>query len=267
MADDAAQSIVDLAAATLTQLIARYCPDLVIGFHLIGSVAHGDFRPGRSDLDFVAILARPLTDADSEALTILHRTYHSDPTFPLLDGIWLTEAELAAGPDAVGEGPSSRDGVFLERAMGNRNPVTWFELRRSVPLIGTLDTEALWHDTERLKSWVKENAASYWRRWLADASKPWTMRGLGMFGRAMPMWGVLGISRQHYTVTTGEVVSKSTAGGWALETFDPRYRPIIEEALAFRRGAPSPYGNPFARRRDALAFMEMAIEAVIRHEG
>lgn len=262
MAEDAAKSIIDLAAATLTELIRRYCPDLVVGFHLTGSVAMGDFRPGRSDLDFVAVLSRPLTEEDSEALTILHRTYGRDPTFPRLDGIWLTEAELAAGPNGAGEGPSSRDGVFLEHAEGNRNPVTWFELKRSIPLIGALDREALWYDPEHLTSWVKQNAISYWRGWLADAERPWTGRGFGMFGRAMPSWGVLGISRQHYTVITDEVPSKSTAGGWALETFDPRYRRIIEEALAYRRGARSLYANPFSRRRDALAFVEMAIEAI-----
>ncbi|HEY9010965.1 MAG TPA: aminoglycoside adenylyltransferase domain-containing protein [Devosia sp.] len=262
MADDAAKSIVDLAAATLTELIRRYCPDLIIGFHLTGSIAEGDFWPGRSDLDFVAVLSRPLTEADSEALTILHRTYGSDPTFPLLDGIWLTESELAAGPDSLGKGPTSHDGVFLEQAVGNRNPVTWFELKRSIPVIGALDKDALWHDAERLKSWVKQNAASYWRGWLADAERPWTARGFGMFGRAMPSWGVLGISRQHYTLATGEVASKSTAGGWALETFDPRHRPIIEEALAYRRGARSLYANPFSRRRDALAFAAMAVSTM-----
>jgi hypothetical protein len=88
------------------------------------------------------------------------------------------------------------------------------------------------------------------------------MPGLAMLGRATPMWGVLGIARQHYTVSTGEIASKSTAGGWALETFDGQYRKIVEEALARRRGDRSPYANPFARRRDALAFVAMAIGEV-----
>lgn len=263
MSEDAAKLTVDLAAATLVELIRRYCGDLVTGFHLTGSVAFGDFQPGRSDLDFVAVLSRVPTDGDIDALAILHRSFGTDPTFPMLGGIWITEAELRAGPDAVEDGPTSHDGNFLARDRGNRNPVTWFELRRSIPIIGTLDTEALWHDHERLTSWVKDNAADYWRRWLADASKPWTGRGLGMFGRAMPMWGVLGISRQHYTVSTGEVVSKSAAGGWALETFGGERRRIVEEALACRHRARSLYTSPLSRRRDALAFVAMAIEQVV----
>ena len=190
-------------------MLRRYCGDLVTGLHLVGSVALGDFRPGRSDLDFVAVLSRRPGDADIHALAILHRSYGTDPTFPKLGGIWITEADLAAGPDATPDGPSSQDNDFLASDRGNRNPVTWFELRRAISVIGTLDRDALWHDRDRLVGWVRENAASYWRRWLADAKKPWTGRGIGMFGRAMPMWGVLGISRQHYTVATGEIASKS----------------------------------------------------------
>ena len=73
---------------------------------------------------------------------------------------------------------------------------------------------------------------------------------------------MLGISRQHYTVATGEIASKSAAGGWALDTFEGEHRRISEEALAYRWGAPSLYANPLARRRDALAFVAMAVKAV-----
>ena len=155
-----AKTTVDLAASTLAELLRRYCGDLVTGLHLVGSVALGDFRPGRSDLDFVAVLSRRPGDADIHALAILHRSYGTDPTFPKLGGIWITEADLAAGPDATPDGPSSQDNDFLASDRGNRNPVTWFELRRAISVIGTLDRDALWHDRDRLVGWVRENACS-----------------------------------------------------------------------------------------------------------
>ncbi|MFY8032269.1 MAG: aminoglycoside adenylyltransferase domain-containing protein [Devosia sp.] len=261
MNEAAAKSTIDLAAATFAELVRRYGGDLVTGLHFVGSIADGDFRPGKSDLDFVAVLSRSPTDLDLEALGIIHRSYGSDPTFPKLDGVWLTDEDLRNGPDAAADGPTSAEGTFLAQAQGNRNPVTWISLQRSISIIGGLDRQSLWQDRDRLKSWVKDNAARYWRRWHAQASG-WGMPGLTMLGRAAPMWGVLGIARQHYTVSTGEIASKSTAGGWALESFDGQYRRIIEEALAFRRGASSAYRNPLARRRDALAFVGMAIKAV-----
>lgn len=254
-----AQSTIDLATGHLIALLQRNTGDLIQSLHLIGSIADGDFRPGRSDLDFVAVLSRELTDDDAEALVVVHRSYRTDPTLPSLDGVWLTAEELRAGPDAVADGPTSQQGDFVVVARGNRNPVTWFSLPDAVTLIGELDHDALWRDRERLVSWVRDNAQSYWRRWLSGAS------GISpaMLGRAAPMWGVLGISRLAYTKATGKIASKSAAGEWALTAFDLRWRPIIEEVLAYRRGEPSNYGNPFARRRDALAFVEMAIGEIV----
>jgi len=254
-----AEVTIDLATGHLVSLLQRNTADLICGLHLIGSIADGDFRPKMSDLDFVAVLSRQLTDEDAEALVLLHRSYRTDPTLPNLDGIWLTEAELQAGPDAIDDGPTSQQGDFVIAARGNRNPVTWHTLPDAVTLIGELDRTTLWQDRERLVSWVGDNAATYWRNWLAQAS------GLSpaMLGRAAPMWGVLGISRLAYTKATGEIASKSAAGEWALTAFDARWRMILEESLSYRRSEPSKYGNPFARRRDALAFVEMAIAEAV----
>ena len=261
-----AQSTIDLATGHLVSLLRRNTGDLIQSFHLIGSIADGDFRPGRSDLDFVAVLSRELTDDDAEALVVVHRGYRTDPTLPSLDGVWLTADELRAGPDAVADGPTSQQGDFVVLARGNRNPVTWHMLPDAVTLIGELDRGGLWQDRERLVGWVRDNAQTYWRRWLANASGL-SPAGLAMLGRAAPMWGVLGISRLHYTQATGKIASKSAAGEWALTAFEPHWRPIIEEALAYRRGERSPYANPLARRRDALAFVQMAIDEIVGEVG
>lgn len=204
----------NLATGRLISLLRRHVPELVSSLHLIGSAADGDFRPRSSDLDFVAVLSRPASDDDIEALVIVHRIYASDPTLPALDGIWVTEAELVAGPDAGGDGPTTRDNQFLRSARGNRNPVTSTMLRQGALMIaGEIDRSGLWHDPARLASWTLENVETYWTRWHARASRPLRRHGLAMLGRAAPMWGVLGISRLHYTLATGRIASKSAAGG------------------------------------------------------
>jgi len=253
-----------LATGRFLGLLQRYVPGLVSSHHLIGSAADGDFRPGRSDLDFVAVLAHPATGDEVEALVILHRTYASDPTLPPLDGIWITEAELAAGPDACGDGPTSHDNQFLELARGNRNPVTWTMLEQgSITLIGDLDRAMVWHDPARLTSWTRENVEQYWDPWHGRASTLLSLPGLAMLGSAAPMWGVLGISRLHYTLATGKVASKSAAGEYALAVFEERWHSIIRECLRIRHGGRGPlYRNPFERRREALDFVEMVIGTI-----
>jgi hypothetical protein len=239
-------------------------PDRVTSLHLVGSAADGDFRPGTSDLDFVAVLSHPASEDDIEALVIVHRIYASDPTLPALDGIWVTEAELVAGPDAGGEGPATRDNQFLRSTAANRNPVTWEMLREgALTIAGEIDRSALWHDPARLASWTLENVEAYWAPWQARASKLLSSLGLAMLGRAAPMWGVLGISRLHYTLATGRIASKSAAGEHARVSFEDRWHRIIDESLRIRRGdRGSLYHNPFERRRDALDFVAMAIRTI-----
>jgi hypothetical protein len=260
----AAQAEVDLAAGQVVALIERHLPEYLLSFNLVGSSVDGDFRAGRSDLDFVAVMRRTPTEDEIEGISIVHRLYASDPTLAALDGIWIVPGDLAAGPDGAVRGPATRDGTFIAEAPGNRNPVTWFMLRdRSRTILGELDRAGIWRDENRLRSWTRENVETYWTRWLADAAKLTTASGLTLVGPRAVMWGVLGISRLHATRATGLILSKSAAGEHAKSVFDPRWQTIIDEALRIRRGgAEAAYGNPFARRREALAYVTMAIEAI-----
>jgi hypothetical protein len=83
-----------------------------------------------------------------------------------------------------------------------------------------------------------------------------------MLGTWAPAWGVLGVSRLHYTLATGEITSKEGAGLHARRTCSARWHRIIDECLRIRRGdrGRSLYLNPLTRRRDALGFMAMGID-------
>ena len=75
---------------------------------------------------------------------------------------------------------------------------------------------------------------------------------------------MLGAPRLHYTLATGTIASKEAAGHYALTVFEPRWHPLIEDALAYYGGAPTPppYRRDPARRiRDAAAFVSRVIEA------
>jgi hypothetical protein len=259
------QAEIDLAATQLTSLLARHMPEFLKSLVLVGSAADGDFHAGKSDLDFVAVMRTRPTEEELDGLTIVHRLYSRDMTLARLDGIWVTDADLAAGPDAAPDGPSTEAGAFFAETRGNRNPVAWFTLAdQGKPIPGDLDRTAIWRDPARLRSWTRENVESYWARtWLAESQKLLAKRGLRLLGGDGVMWGVLGISRLHYTLATGKITSKTGAGEHALTAFEPRWRRIIEESLRIRqvRGQ-SLYGSPFERRKDALAFVAMAIEAI-----
>ena len=260
-------------------------PGLIEGLYLTGSTALDEFRPNTSDIDFVAITA---TRSDAAMLAGLARAHARLRRFcrrPAFDGLYATRADLASHP-AHAEGlPYSHEGCF--HASGGRgDPVTWQTVaRRGIPYRGP-KPEALeiWTDVEFLATWTLNNLDVYWRRLLVRAVRfpdPWSLTAFTTYGA---VWIVLGISRLHYTLATGEICSKEAAGRYAIQTFPEQWHRVLNESLRIRRAdrarpdlasavteiaadlricAPgqggSLYRTALARRRDVLAFGDMII--------
>jgi predicted nucleotidyltransferase len=202
-------------------------PGLVEGFYLVGSLALGDYRPGTSDVDFVAVTRR------SSVPEVAGR-------WRLLDGVYTTWEELAT--DAA------------------RDPVAWHTLKRCGVRVRGPEPPELTIATDRstLDSWCRANLDGYWRRWRRDAGRPLSRRwlaGLGTWGQA---WAVLGVSRLHYTIATGDITSKSGGGRYALSVFPSRWHPIVTDCLATRQGGASSLPR-LVRHRETLAFLDMAL--------
>ncbi len=87
-------------------------PDLVEGFYAIGSAALDDFRPGASDVDFVAVTTTAPTDLQVAALTRIHARMSRRP---ILDGIYTTWPDLARDPGQASPGPHAYGRRFHPR--------------------------------------------------------------------------------------------------------------------------------------------------------
>jgi hypothetical protein len=255
------------------------------GLYLTGSNALDEFRPNASDIDFVAITA---ARSDAAMLAGLARTHSRLRRFcrrPNFDGLYVTWDDLASHPaDAEGL-PYSHEGCFHSSG-GRGDPVTWQTVaRRGIPYRGP-EPESLeiWTDAEFLATWTLNNLDVYWRRLLVRAVRfpdPWSLTAFTTYGA---VWIVLGISRLHYTLATGEICSKEAAGRYAIQTFPEQWHRVLNESLRIRRAdrarpdlasavtevaadlricAPghggSLYRTPLARRRDVLAFGDMII--------
>ena len=115
-----------------------------------------------------------------------------------------------------------------------------------------------------LREWCRESLQSYWGSYVRSA-RGYGMHRLYSLSRELAVWGVLGVARPHATIRTGNMISKTAAGAYALDVFPSRWSTIVLEALAGRRGSDkSSYLNIFARRRDLLAFMEYVISDALQ---
>jgi len=238
--DPQSSSVPPKLNATVDRVVRCYlatidaeAPGLIEGFYLVSSVALGDFRPHESDVDFVAVMADRPDPAMIDALRRMHRHIQNRYPRPYFDGVYVTWEDLGRDPGLCVRAPTAHEGR-LELGDFEPNPVTWQTLaHHEVVIRGPAPSElAVWHDPDVLAAWTTRYLHSYWRPWHRRFSHPFSVAGLKALGSWAPAWGVLGVSRLHYTLATGEITSKEGAG------------------LGTRR----------TRRDDAAAFIEMVIE-------
>lgn len=253
-------------------------PGLVTGLYLVGSVALGDFHqtgadfievPGgppmhtASDIDFVAVLSAP-ADGALAALKSAHRTVRQRYPRHSFEGTHLTAGELASGPDGVDAAPYANHGGFLADARFAINPVTWHELAAvGIAVRGPAVADlAVWTDDAVFRAFTVDNLTSYWRaqhtRYHGAIER---IAANPRVAEWVAQWCVLGISRLHKELADGGLATKCAGGGNALATFDARWHPLVVDTLGIRAGHPSRYGEPASLVRDAVDFLEMAIDS------
>ncbi|GAA3432870.1 aminoglycoside adenylyltransferase domain-containing protein [Kutzneria kofuensis] len=225
-----------------TRRIDRESPGLLQGLYLVGSVALHDFHDEVSDVDFIAVAENP----DPAVLRKVHEGLEK------FDGLYVTFEDLRTSPSKLPNGYYRLEGELKVGDEG-RSPVEWTVLaNHGVTIRGPRPQELQVHvDPDELREWVRGNANTYWRQFVDD---PYDL----IFDAGIA-WGVLGISRLHYSMVTGDVTSKTGAGRHALRAF-PKHRAIIEEALRHRT---SPVVKPehpdLERQAAAVAYLEAAI--------
>jgi hypothetical protein len=241
-------------------LIARLderLPGRLDAFYLVGSIAMGDYQEGRSDIDFVAVLAGPL---DISALAEIHAALARDYPDVHCDGIYLQPGELSAPP--AGSGVEVRQGRVDAQSRGERHAVTWLTLADAGIALRGRVPDACWIAADRVAAigHSERNLEDYWAPWLEVRRRLLSSGGMALLRGDTVAWGCLGIARLHATIATTRVLSKSGAGEYALTAF-PHHAPIIVESLRLRRepSSASAYHSLLARRRDAIAFMDAVL--------
>lgn len=265
------------------ELVGRYLrqvdiaiPGAIEGFYVVGSAALGAFRPERSDIDFVAVVGDPL---DTAELNRLHRAqrrlYVADLAraflrlpwrWPLTcNGVFVRWADLGRSPLTVAPIASHTGWQFAAGRGFDVNPVTWRILaERGIAIRGPVpDRLGIYHDEAELRRWCLQNLDGYWRRWANSMLHLGREAARASFlHRAV--WGVLGAPRLHRTVLKGDIISKEEAGEYAMAAFGDRWRPMIEEALAYwrRELTAGPFRPAGRRRKEAARFVLEVVESV-----
>lgn len=230
------------------------------GLYLVGSVALDDFRPGASDVDFVAVADAELSEEACEGLARVHAVL-TEAGGPLLDGPYLTVEALRRVPTEYASVPFSLEGRFRHGEVCREvNPAVWRCLaRHGRAVLGPPPSElGIADDGEVLRAYQLDNLRTYWSRWIEQADIALAAKAPGGDANATALaWGVLGVARIVCALETDRVVSKTGGGRYVLAEHPGRWHPVIREALAAHGGAMERV--PVETVREGLAYMRAAI--------
>ncbi|MBM6591579.1 aminoglycoside adenylyltransferase domain-containing protein [Brevibacterium sp. RIT 803] len=239
------------AVESYLRIADRLLPGAVTACAVGGSIALDAYRPGRSDIDVIAVLSDEWKDHQSlmARLRLLHLAQVPRLTVRAARGmgfsaccntVFVWQSEITRAVTEINPVASHVGEVFDSQGAFDVNPVIWKELvdggvsvRGSPVSDWNLDSEP-----GELRNWVERNIREYWAP-LAESAR----RVRRPLSAGAVEWCLLGPARMHYTLLTREIISKEDAGRHALEAF-PDHSAIIEVALARLRSDPLPTTPP-----------------------
>ena len=253
---------VPAAIHTYLDLFDGALPGLLEALYITGSVSFGDWRARGSDVDFVAVLGRELSNRERSRVALVHRRLSRSCPRPPLEGVYVTWDQLGRPPIELSGLPTV---TVHRRGLHDlpSDPVTWLNLKQSgVRVRGPGRTSLpLTEDSASVRDWMLAHLAGYWTSWLDAAYRPTRIAASTLRSEGL-VWSISGTARGLYTLATGALTSKTDALAFVRERADPRTQRLLDEALRLRHGddEPSLYPNRRIRRAEALRFVSTSID-------
>ncbi|MED1203412.1 aminoglycoside adenylyltransferase domain-containing protein [Heyndrickxia acidicola] len=242
-------------------LMEEAFPSQLEGLYIHGSIALDAYVPGLSDVDFIAITRKRLTERESRIISGIHQKLANKWSAPEMDGCYITWED-------IGRTSPVKDVLYFHFNGGrvqegaHFNSITWWILRHyGIKIAGPEPMELnLEVEAQNLVSYVLENMNTYWTRRIQ------MLEYLIHSGILPPEdeihseieWSVLGMLRQFYTIKEHGIVSKLDAGRYALHHIPEEWHPIIYEAVRIRKGGKeeSLFHSNEKRAAAAVSFMK-----------
>ena len=232
----------------------RAVPLVAVWAH--GSLALGDFQPGRSDLDLVAVTREPLNDTHRSGLQRVHEALIADE--PLAGGLhcaYMADGELA---DPGQEHPTWAHGELYDRIV---SPVTRRELTQGgLSLHGPAPVGLVPPVSD-------QELAGYIRGHLRDYWYPRTGRPELWQNDVWVDLGLLTLARASVTLREGRLISKREA----LDVLGGLDAPpdVVRDIYRRRYESDQPADDEWRDRRGYLArtFVRTGIDRVLAQPG
>jgi predicted nucleotidyltransferase len=243
---------IDLMLRRLLAKVQATLGDQFVGFYLHGSLASGDFQPGRSDIDFLVVTQSQLPDQMVGRLAQMHRDFAGGGLewVDRLEGSYIPREALRRYDPRQAHHPALRvDGTFAIDGHG----VDWIlqraALRQQAIILAGPDPAALIEPLtpQELRQAAAETLQEWWRPQLDDTHR--------LISREYQAYAVMTMCRIFYTFRFGSIATKSEAVHWFRQNHH-LWDPLIASALAW------PSGDQPDQLQETLEFIRFTLTRV-----
>ncbi|RAP24904.1 hypothetical protein C2W64_02471 [Brevibacillus laterosporus] len=235
-----------------TNLLMSELPDVIHGVYLYGSIALSAFDEHKSDIDFITVLKRSLTNTETELVQKLHHTLKKGNSLAKrLDGMYINLEDIGKDNKSLQPYPCCASGTFKKMGYWDINHVTWWTLKHhGVTVVGKrlaeLRIATQWLDVEETMNY---NVNEYWAK-----------KGKSRIYFLFDGWvedAVLTLCRIYYTLKFKEIIPKGKAVEYALQVFPSEWHLLLRESLRIRNGEnePSYFSSRIKRAKETRRFI------------
>jgi predicted nucleotidyltransferase len=243
---------INLVLESLSAGVKKILKNKLKGLYLFGSLVYGDFKPGRSDIDLVVVVNRPLEDNELKRIEALHQALGS--TYPC----WKDRLECSYVPHSLlsnlmppeAPRPYYGGGIFYTGAdYGNEWIINNYLLSKySTSLIGP-DFLSLIKPIDIVEV-QKACIRDLFKEWEPKKKEPgW------LDNDHYQSYLVLNLCRILYTVFCSETASKTVSAQWVKGHY-PRWQELIEAAENWE------YGKAMAFKEEAIHFIDFTVKKI-----
>ncbi|WP_233434987.1 aminoglycoside adenylyltransferase domain-containing protein [Mesobacillus jeotgali] len=255
--------IVEKVLKDYINLFNEHLPETIEGLYIHGSIALNAYDDESSDIDFITLTNRRLTEEDSEALSNIHKTIANKYKKPEMDGVYAIREDIGK-LNNTGKYQYYNNGNLLFGDYFNFNPITWWLLKgKGLRILGP-EIEDFQFEIQPLElaSYVLENMNSYWtnRIQIAENAIDHLVKLPTEEIDFEIEWTVLGLLRQFYTTKELDIVSKTEAGEYGLKQLPVEWHEIIQEAMNIRKGVKAEiFSSELERLESTIRFSKYII--------
>jgi hypothetical protein len=206
----------------------------LVGLYLTGSLTYGDFEPGSSDIDYLAVMERPIDGFQRRALAALHADIgRGQPEWrERIEGSYVTTGMLPSIEPPTLPRPYINRGEFWDPdpAYGNEWLINRYALQTcGIPLAGPpITTLASPVSVEQVR---EASARDLFEEWVPQLDDPTFLPD-----SHHEAYVCLTMCRILHRQFNNEVVSKRVAAAWVRPRVPARWQRLIDEALGWEHG-------------------------------